>query len=33
MYGAGVSPSLISTVTDAVMDEAKSWQGRPLEAL
>jgi transposase-like protein len=33
MYGAEVSPSLISTVTDAVMDEAKAWQGRPLEAL
>ena len=33
MYGAEVSPSLISTVTDAVMDEAKAWQGRPLESL
>ena len=33
MYGAEVSPSLISSVTDAVMDEAKAWQGRPLEAL
>ena len=33
MYGAEVSPSLISCVTDAVMDEAKAWQGRPLEAL
>jgi putative transposase len=33
MYGAEVSPSLISSVTDAVMDEAKAWQGRPLESL
>jgi putative transposase len=33
MYGAEVSPSMISSVTDAVMDEAKAWQGRPLEAL
>ena len=33
MYGAEVSPTLISTVTDAVMDEAKAWQARPLDAL
>ena len=33
MYGAEVSPSLISSVTDAVMDEAKAWQARPLESL
>ena len=33
MYGAEVSPSLISSVTDAVMDEAKAWQVRPLDAL
>lgn len=33
MYGAEVSPMLISTVTDAVMDEAKDWQSRPLDAL
>ena len=25
MYGAEVSPTLISSVTDAVMDEAKAW--------
>ena len=29
MYGAEVSPTLISTVTDAVMDEAKAWQSNP----
>jgi putative transposase len=31
MYGVEVSPSLISEVTDAVMDEVRSWQSRPLE--
>lgn len=33
MYGAEVSPTLISSVTDAVMDEVKAWQARPLDAL
>lgn len=33
MYGADVSPSLISSVTDAVVDEVKIWQGRPLDAV
>lgn len=33
MYGTEVSPSLISSVTDAVIDEAKAWQSRPLDAL
>ena len=33
MYGAEVSPTLISSVTDAVMDDAKAWQARPLDAL
>ena len=33
MYGTEVSPTLISSVTDAVMDEAKAWQARPLDAL
>ncbi len=28
-----MSPSLISSVTDAVMDEVKTWQSRPLEAV
>ena len=32
-YGAEVSPSLISAVTEAVSDEVKLWQSRPLEAL
>lgn len=31
MYGVEVSPGLISNVTDAVLDEVKAWQGRPLE--
>jgi putative transposase len=33
MYGTGVSPTLISSVTDAVIDDAKAWQSRPLDAL
>ncbi|HCF4538089.1 IS256 family transposase [Pseudomonas aeruginosa] len=33
MYGAEVSPSLISSVTDAVADEVKAWQSRPLDPL
>lgn len=33
MYGAEVSPSLISSVTDAVMDEVKAWQSRPLDPI
>ena len=33
MYGTEVSPSLISSVTDAVIDEVKIWQSRPLDAL
>jgi len=33
MYGTEVSPTLISSVTDSVMDEAKAWQARPLDAL
>jgi len=31
IYGADVSPTLISNVTDAVMDEVKTWQTRPLD--
>ena len=33
MYGTEVSPTLISTVTDGVMDEIKQWQSRPLDAV
>lgn len=33
MYGAEVSHTLISKVTDAVLDEVQSWQNRPLESL
>ena len=33
MYGVEVSPGLITTVTDAVIDEVKVWQHRPLAAL
>jgi putative transposase len=31
LYGIEVSPDLISTVTDAVLDEIAAWQARPLE--
>jgi putative transposase len=33
MYGTEVSPTLISSVTDAVIEDAKAWQVRPLEAI
>lgn len=33
LYKVEVSPSLISTVTDAVLDDVKTWQSRPLEAV
>ena len=33
MYGVEVSPTLISDVTDAVLEEVKAWQNRPLEAI
>jgi transposase-like protein len=33
MYGAEVSPTLVSSVTEAVMEDAKAWQNRPLDAL
>jgi putative transposase len=33
LYGAKVSASLISEVTDAVMEEVKAWQVRPLEEI
>jgi putative transposase len=32
LYGVQVSPALISVVTDAVMEDARAWQSRPLEA-
>ena len=31
IYGIEASPSLISAVTDAVMEEVSAWQNRPLE--
>ena len=33
MYGAEVSPALISRVTDAVLDQVMEWQSRPLDDL
>jgi len=31
LYGIDVSPDLISTVTDAVLEEVAAWQARPLD--
>jgi len=31
LYGIEVSPDLISRVTDAVLDEVREWQNRPLD--
>ncbi len=33
MYGVEVSPALISNVTDAVIEEVRAWQSRPLDAV
>lgn len=32
MYGVELSPTLISQVTDSIMDEVRAWQSRPLDA-
>ncbi len=33
LYGTEVSPTLISTITDAVLDDVRLWQSRPLETV
>jgi len=33
LYGAEVSPTLLSTITDAVLDEVRTWQARPLASV
>jgi transposase-like protein len=33
LYGVEISPTLISTVTDAVLEEVTAWQQRPLAPL
>lgn len=33
IYGVEVSPTLISNVTDAVVEEVKAWQSRPLDTV
>ena len=33
IYGVEVSPTLISNVTDAVIEEVRAWQSRPLDKL
>lgn len=33
LYGVEVSPDLISSVTDSVLEEVRTWQNRPLDAV
>jgi putative transposase len=33
IYGIDVSPTLISNVTEAIVEEVKAWQSRPLEEM
>jgi putative transposase len=33
IYGIEVSPTLISNITEAIVEEVKAWQSRPLEEL
>jgi len=33
LYGTEVSPTLISTITEAVWDEVRTWQARPLASV
>ncbi len=33
VYGVEISHGLIAQVTDAVLEEARAWQSRPLEAI
>jgi putative transposase len=33
LYGVEISPTLISNLTEAVMEEVRAWQTRPLESL
>jgi putative transposase len=33
LYGTEIAPSLVSAVTDAVVDEVQAWQARPLEPI
>jgi putative transposase len=33
LYGTDIAPSLVSAVTEAVIDEVQAWQARPLEPI
>ncbi|MBG0792639.1 IS256 family transposase [Methylocystis sp. H62] len=33
LYGLEVSPNLVSTITDAILETVAEWQNRPLEAM
>src|SRR2546426_385600 len=33
LYGVEISPTLVSNVTESVMDEVRQWQNRPLDEI
>lgn len=33
LYGTAISPTLISAVTDAVLEDVQAWQSRPLDRM
>lgn len=33
LYGVEISPTLISNMTDAVLEKVRTWQSRPLDAI
>lgn len=33
LYGVNISHTIISQVTDGVLDEVRAWQNRPLETI
>jgi transposase-like protein len=33
LYQVEISPTLISAVTDAVLEDVRAWQARPLDAV
>ncbi len=33
IYGTEISPALVSSATDAVLEEVRAWQSRPLDGV
>jgi putative transposase len=33
LYGGEISPTLVSNITEAVMEQVRQWQNRPLDEL